>query len=84
MGKPTPPNRPVVAGLTHVTLALFGRSSGYNDFVRAEPERQANASQQQEVFPFQEIVEQKEELQQQEKEFDQRVEEEEEKTDTDE
>ena len=39
MGKPTPPNRPVVAGLTHVASPL--RSSGYNDFVRAEPERQA-------------------------------------------
>jgi len=39
MGKPTPPNRPVVAGLTHVTPPF--RSSGYNDFVRAEPERQA-------------------------------------------
>jgi N-acetylmuramoyl-L-alanine amidase len=39
MGKPTPPNRPVVAGLTHVAPP-FSHSSGYNDFVRAEPERQ--------------------------------------------
>lgn len=38
MGKPTPPNRPVVAGLTHVASPLS--YSGYNDFVRAEPERQ--------------------------------------------
>jgi len=37
MGKPTPPNRPVVAGLTHVASPLS--HSGYNDFVRAEPER---------------------------------------------
>jgi N-acetylmuramoyl-L-alanine amidase len=38
MGKPTPPNRPVVAGLTHVTSPVR-QTDGYNDFVRAEPER---------------------------------------------
>jgi N-acetylmuramoyl-L-alanine amidase len=38
MGKPSPPNRPVVAGLTHVTSPLR-QTGGYNDFVRAEPER---------------------------------------------
>ena len=38
MGKPTPPNRPVVAGLVHLPSPI--RSSGnYNDFVRAEAER---------------------------------------------
>ncbi|MEO5718015.1 MAG: N-acetylmuramoyl-L-alanine amidase [Chthoniobacterales bacterium] len=38
MGKPTPPNRPVVAGLTHLPSPI--RSTGdYNDFVRAEAER---------------------------------------------
>lgn len=39
MGKPSPPNRPVVAGLTHVVSPLR-ESSYYNDFVRAEAERQ--------------------------------------------
>jgi N-acetylmuramoyl-L-alanine amidase len=39
MGKPAPPNRPVVAGLTHVASPLR-ESRYYNDFVRAEPERQ--------------------------------------------
>ncbi len=38
MGKPTPPNRPVVAGVTHVASPLRG-SSSYHDFVRAEPDR---------------------------------------------
>ncbi len=38
MGKPTPPNRPVVAGLTHVTSPVRERNN-YNDFVRAEAER---------------------------------------------
>lgn len=38
MGKPTPPNRPVVAGLTHLPSPI--QSTGnYNDFVRAEAER---------------------------------------------
>ncbi len=38
MGKPTPPNRPVVAGLVHLPSPI--RSTGnYNDFVRAEAER---------------------------------------------
>ena len=39
MGKPTPPNRPVVAGLTHVPSPLRDRSN-YNDFVRTEGEHQ--------------------------------------------
>jgi len=39
MGKPTPPNRSVVAGLTHVPSPIRERSN-YNDFVRAEAERQ--------------------------------------------
>src|SRR5215510_9246864 len=39
MGKPSPPNRPVVAGLTHIVSPLR-ESRYYNDFVRAEPERQ--------------------------------------------
>jgi hypothetical protein len=38
MGKPTPPNRPVVAGLTHVPSPIR-QSSNYYDFVRAEPDR---------------------------------------------
>jgi N-acetylmuramoyl-L-alanine amidase len=38
MGKPTPPNRPVVAGLTHVP-APIREPSNYYDFVRAEAER---------------------------------------------
>jgi N-acetylmuramoyl-L-alanine amidase len=38
MGKPTPPNRPVVAGLTHVPSPLRDRSN-YNDFVRTEGEQ---------------------------------------------
>ena len=38
MGKPTPPNRPVVAGVTHVP-APTRQLSTYNDFVRAEPDR---------------------------------------------
>ena len=40
IGKPSPPNRPVVAGLTHVTPPIRDRSN-YNDFVRAEAERQS-------------------------------------------
>jgi N-acetylmuramoyl-L-alanine amidase len=40
MGKATPPNRPVVAGLTHVPSPIPDRSN-YNDFVRAEGERQS-------------------------------------------
>lgn len=39
MGKPTPPNRPVVAGLTHVPPPIR-QPLNFNDFVRAEPERQ--------------------------------------------
>lgn len=39
MGKPTPPNRPVVAGITHIPSPLREHSN-YNDFVRAEAERQ--------------------------------------------
>ena len=39
MGRSTPPNRPVVAGLTHVPSPIRERSN-YNDFVRAEAERQ--------------------------------------------
>ncbi len=39
MGKPAPPNRPVVAGLTHVSPPIR-QASDFNDFVRAEPERQ--------------------------------------------
>ena len=38
MGKPTPGNRPVVAGLTRVP-APIRQPLNYNDFVRAEPER---------------------------------------------
>jgi N-acetylmuramoyl-L-alanine amidase len=38
MGKPTPSNRPVVAGLTRVP-APIRQPFNYNDFVRAEPER---------------------------------------------
>jgi N-acetylmuramoyl-L-alanine amidase len=38
MGKPTPPNRPVVAGLTHVP-APIRQPFNYYDFVRAEPDR---------------------------------------------
>lgn len=42
MGKPTPPNRPVVAGLVHLPSPI--RSSGnYNDFVRAEAERRPSS-----------------------------------------
>lgn len=40
MGKPTPPNRPVVAGVTHVSPPIR-QLSGYNDFVRTEPERRS-------------------------------------------
>lgn len=42
MGKPTPPNRPVVAGLTHVVPPIrqpFREGNSYQDFVRAESER---------------------------------------------
>ncbi len=39
-GKPTPHNRPVVAGLTHIQPPI-GEPLGYNDFVRAEPEHHA-------------------------------------------
>lgn len=39
-GKPTPHNRPVVAGLTHIRPPI-GQTLGYNDFVRAEPEHRA-------------------------------------------
>ncbi len=38
MGKPTPPNRPVVAGVTHVPSPIR-ETRNYNDFVRAEPDR---------------------------------------------
>jgi N-acetylmuramoyl-L-alanine amidase len=38
MGKPTPPNRPVIAGVTHVP-APIRQPSNYYDFVRAEAER---------------------------------------------
>lgn len=38
MGEPTPPNRPVVAGVVHVPSPIR-QSSNYNDFVRAEPDR---------------------------------------------
>jgi N-acetylmuramoyl-L-alanine amidase len=38
MGKPTPSNRPVMAGLTRVP-APISQPFNYNDFVRAEPER---------------------------------------------
>jgi N-acetylmuramoyl-L-alanine amidase len=37
-GKPTPYNRPVVAGITHVRSPLAG---GYNDFVSSVPDRPA-------------------------------------------
>ena len=43
MGRRPPPNRPVVAGLTHVA-APVPQPAGYNDFVRAEPERSASRS----------------------------------------
>ncbi len=43
MGKRPPPNRPVVAGLTHVA-APIPQPAGYNDFVRADPERSASYS----------------------------------------
>ncbi|MDQ3197734.1 MAG: N-acetylmuramoyl-L-alanine amidase [Verrucomicrobiota bacterium] len=39
MGKPTPPNRPVVAGVTHVTAPIRQPFKDYYDFVRAEPDR---------------------------------------------
>ena len=39
MGKSPPRNRPVVAGLTHVTPPIR-QPFNFNDFVRAEPERQ--------------------------------------------
>ena len=39
MGKPTPPNRPVVFGLTHVAPP-FRQLADYNDFVRADAEPQ--------------------------------------------
>jgi N-acetylmuramoyl-L-alanine amidase len=39
-GKPTPYNRAVVSGLRHVSSPI-GSSLGYDDFVRAEPERPA-------------------------------------------
>ena len=39
MGKKTPANRPVVAGVTHVP-APIRQPVNYNDFVRAEPDRQ--------------------------------------------
>jgi hypothetical protein len=38
MGKPTPPNRPVVAGMTHVP-APIRQPFNYYDFVRAESDR---------------------------------------------
>ncbi|MGI8889637.1 MAG: N-acetylmuramoyl-L-alanine amidase family protein [Chthoniobacterales bacterium] len=38
MEKPTPPNRSVVAGVTHVTPPI-SQPFKYNDFVRAEPDR---------------------------------------------
>ena len=40
MGKPAPPNRPVVAGLVHVTPPIR-QPSNFNDFVRAAPEHQS-------------------------------------------
>jgi N-acetylmuramoyl-L-alanine amidase len=40
MGKPTPSNRPVVAGLTHVPSPIT-QPVDYHDFVRAEAERQS-------------------------------------------
>ena len=39
MGKSAPRNRPVVAGMTHVTPPIQ-QPFNFNDFVRAEPERQ--------------------------------------------
>lgn len=39
LGKPAPPNRPVVAGITRVTPPIR-QPFNFNDFVRAEPERQ--------------------------------------------
>ena len=38
MGKATPPNRPVVAGVTHLPSPIR-EIRNYNDFVRAEPDR---------------------------------------------
>jgi hypothetical protein len=38
MGKITPRNRPVVAGVTHVPSPIREQVN-YNDFVRADPER---------------------------------------------
>jgi N-acetylmuramoyl-L-alanine amidase len=38
LGKPAPRNRPVVAGMTHVTPPIR-QPFNFNDFVRAEPER---------------------------------------------
>jgi N-acetylmuramoyl-L-alanine amidase len=38
MGKPTPPNRPVIAGITHVP-APIRQPFNYYDFVRAEADR---------------------------------------------
>jgi N-acetylmuramoyl-L-alanine amidase len=43
MGKTAPPNRPVVAGVTHVPSPLR-EAYNYNDFVRAEPERSSRSS----------------------------------------
>ena len=40
MGKPTPRNRPVVDGVTHVSPPIR-ELAGYNDFVRVEPERRS-------------------------------------------
>ena len=45
MGKSTPPNRPVVSGLTHVVPPIrqaFREPNEYNDFVRAEAERSSS------------------------------------------
>lgn len=41
MGKPTPPNRPVIAGVTHVP-APIRQPFNYYDFVRAEADRPAS------------------------------------------
>ena len=43
MGKTAPPNRPVVAGVTHVPSPIR-EAYNYNDFVRAEPERSSRSS----------------------------------------
>jgi hypothetical protein len=43
IGRRPPPNRPVIAGLTHVTAPVW-QPGGYNDFVRAEPERSSSYS----------------------------------------